>query len=245
MSSELYSLIPLFFIIATVYSSAGFGGGSSYLAVLSLFSIEFTAIRIIALLCNITVVSSSVYLFYQHDLIPMKRIWPLVILSVPLAFLGGTIQLDQSVFFILLGITLICAALFMIIKRDKSQRRLPQYTNGVIGGGIGFLSGLVGIGGGIFLSPVLYITRWHTAKAIAATTAFFILVNSIAGLIGQWVSGSFEIDWKFIIGLLIAVFLGSQLGSRLTIFRLNPIWVKRITAVLILIVGVRILIQWV
>ena len=241
MPIELYTLIPIFFFIALFYAAAGFGGGSSYLAVLALFPFEFTTIRLIALLCNITVVSGSLYIFYRNGYLKMKRILPLILLSVPFAYLGGRMKISQEFFFILLGFTLLTAAILMLLSKSTQTRKLPHYANAIIGSGIGFLSGVVGIGGGIFLSPLLYLSRWGTAKIIAACTALFIFVNSIAGLLGQIMTNGFSVDFSFVAWLIAAVFVGGQIGVRLTAFRLNPVLVKRITAVLILLVAVRIL----
>lgn len=243
MPPELYTLIPVFFLIALFYAAAGFGGGSSYLAILALFPFEYTTIRIIALLCNITVVSGSVYIFHRNGYLKLKRILPLIILSIPFAYLGGRLQISQEFFFVLLGFTLLTAALLMFVSKPAQTRKLPVYANAIIGSGIGFLSGVVGIGGGIFLSPLLYLTRWGTAKIIAGCTALFILVNSIAGLVGQITTNGFPADFSVAAWLIFSVFIGGQIGARLTAFRLNPIVVKRITAVLILIVAVRILWQ--
>ena len=245
MDIELLPLIPLFFCVALLYSSAGFGGGSSYLAILALFPIEYTSLRVIALLCNITVVIGSVYLFYRNDLIPYKKVLPLIILSIPMAYIGGTLVMSERTFFIILGALLVLASLFMVYEKGNEVKHLPKYSNGLIGGGIGFLSGLVGIGGGIFLSPVLYLTKWHVPKSIAATTALYILVNSLAGLAGQISSSDIHLDVILISALVVSVFIGGQIGSRLTIFRFKPIWVKRISAILILLVGVRILFQYI
>ena len=129
----------------------------------------------------------------------------------------------------------------MLIKKQENTVQLPPYINGIIGGGIGFLSGLVGIGGGIFLSPLLYLSRWNIPKVIAATTAAFILVNSIAGLIGQVHTNGFSVDFQVVILLLITVLIGGQIGSRLTVSWINPQIVRRITAFLILFVSLRIL----
>ena len=241
MPIELYTLIPIFFFIALFYAAAGFGGGSSYLAILALFSIEFTTIRLVALLCNITVVSSSVYIFYQNGYLKLKRILPLILLSIPFAYFGGRMKISQEFFFVLLGFTLLTSAILMLISKPSKTRKLPTYANAFIGSGIGFLSGIVGIGGGIFLSPLLYLSRWGTPKIIAACTALFIFVNSIAGLVGQILTNGFSIDFSFVGCLIVAVFIGGQIGVRLTAFRLNPILIKRITAILILIVAMRIL----
>jgi len=236
-------LVLIFFVIAVFYSASGFGGGSSYLATLALFPIEFTSIRLIALLCNIAVVSVSTYLFYKSGLLKVKRLLPLIGLSVPLAFIGGSLKIESDTFFIILGLTLFIASSVMLFSSKKEKKKLPNYSNAFIGGGIGFLSGMVGIGGGIFLSPILHISQWSKSKIIAATTSLFILVNSIAGLIGQLINNNIKMDSTLIMYLILAVFLGGQIGSRLTIQRLNPLIVKRITAVLILLVSIRILYQ--
>jgi len=242
MNEFLPILIPIFFIISMVYAAAGFGGGSSYLAVLALFPLEFISLRMIALLCNIIVVSGSLFIFYKHGFLNIRKALPLVLLSLPFAYLGGSLKINEQLFFLILGITLFIAAILMLIDKREKTVDLPSFTNPIIGGGIGFLSGLVGIGGGIFLSPFLYLTHWAKAKTIAATTAAFILINSIAGLAGQIHTNGFVIDLKAIFFLLITVFIGGQIGSRLTANWINPVIVKKITAVLILLVAIRILI---
>ncbi len=243
LSSDLFLLLIIFFLIATVYSSAGFGGGSSYIAVLSLFPMTFVNLRMIALICNIVVVTGSVILFHQHGYLKLKRIWPLILLSIPMAYLGGLYRIDDHSYYILLGICLIIAALVMLSQGQTSSKKLdlPHYGNGLTGGVIGLISGVVGIGGGIFLSPVLYISKWGSPKIIAATTALFILVNSVAGLTGQIMTYGMNIDYTTIFCLALTVMVGGQLGSRLSIFKFNPLTVKKVTAVLILVVAIRIL----
>lgn len=244
MTQELLYLIPLFFFIALIYSSAGFGGGSSYLAVLALFPLEFTEIRMLALLCNITVVTGSVWIFYKKGYLKIRKILPLVILSIPFAYLGGRLKIDKNIFFIILGLTLTIASLIMFFSKRNSVIHLPKYSNAAFGGGIGFLSGVVGIGGGIFLSPLLYLTRWAEPKVIAATTASFILVNSISGLIGQTMAVGFHLNLSFALSLIFTVLIGGQIGARFTAGKVNPKMIQWITAFLILFVGVRILIEY-
>lgn len=245
MENELLILIPIFFLIALFYSSAGFGGGSSYLAVLALFTIDFVDIRFIALLCNITVVSGSVFLFYKSGYVKLKRILPLILLSIPLAYLGGRFRLDENIFFIILGFSLLFASVLLLVQPvGENTKKLPTYSNGIIGGGIGFLSGLVGIGGGIFLSPVLHLTKWAEPKVIAATTALFILVNSIAGLIGQLSANVMNVKITTLVALMISVFLGGQIGGRVTINKLAPKTIKKITGILIFLVSLRILYKY-
>lgn len=241
-----WHIILLFFTVAILYSSVGFGGGSSYLAILALTGILFTQIRATALLCNIVVVSGNVFLFYQQKKIDFKKILPLVLMSIPLAYLGGYLKISQQFFFILLGVTLLFAAISMwiskrIISNDEKKQQTNILTNLSFGGSIGFISGMVGIGGGIFLAPLLHLTNWDTPKKIAATASFFILVNSIAGLLGQYSNPDFIIDWNLTSILLMTVFIGGQIGSRISNKLFTPIQLKKATAILIAFVSLKIL----
>ena len=227
-----------FFSIALLYSSVGFGGGSSYLALLALTSLEFTEFRAISLMCNIVVVTGGTYIFAKSGHFNWKRILPLVIFSVPLAFLGGYLKISQSLFFILLGFSLLIASLSMFtnfkngVDADISYKK-NTVRDGFFGGSIGFLSGMVGIGGGIFLAPLLHLTKWDTSKKIAATASFFILVNSISGLLGQITNPEFTINYELTTVLLISVFIGGQIGSRIGAKLVSQLFLKRATAVLI------------
>ncbi|MBI1224809.1 MAG: TSUP family transporter [Bacteroidetes bacterium] len=250
MNWEIY---PLFFLIAALYASVGFGGGSSYIAVMAMFGVNFMLMRSGALLCNIVVVTTGTYIFYKNGYLDWRKVLPLTLASVPMAFLGGYLPIKERTFFLLLGITLIIAALLTWWKpttnakpEESSTNLTPksQVLNLGIGGGIGFLSGMVGIGGGIFLAPVLYLTKWAEAKTIAATASLFILVNSISGLFGQMAKPDFQIDWKFTLPLMVSVFLGGQLGSRLGAVKLSAIWVRRATALLIFYIGTQLLIKY-
>lgn len=241
-----WHIITLFFIVAVLYSSVGFGGGSSYLAILALTGIVFTQIRATALLCNIVVVSGNVFLFHQQKIINWKKVFPLVLFSIPFAYLGGFLEISQQFFFILLGFTLFFAAITMwiskkIISSDDKNKNSNPLKSATYGSAIGFISGMVGIGGGVFLAPLLHITKWDTPKKIAATASFFILVNSIAGLLGQYSNPNFIIDWNLTSVLLVTVFIGGQIGSRLSNKLFNPIQLKKATAILIAFVSLRIL----
>jgi uncharacterized membrane protein YfcA len=244
--STYWHIIILFFGIALLYSSAGFGGGSSYLAILALSGLAYTEIRATSLLCNIIVVTGGTYLFHQNNLIDWKKILPLILVSMPMALMGGWLKISEGLFFALLGISLLLAAVLMLIsKRNNSEQEIEKQIhfnrNILFGSSIGFLSGIVGIGGGIFLAPLLHLTNWGNSKKIAATASVFILLNSIFGLIGQMLNHSFSINYALISVLLISVFLGGQIGSRLSANLMSQIWIKRITAVLIAFVGLRIL----
>lgn len=241
-------IIPIFFIIALVYSSVGFGGGSSYLAILgqSFFMLSPPEVKTTALVCNIIVVISGTIIFYREGKVSVREFWPYLVASVPLAYVGGYWRLDDKMFYILLGVTLVIAAILLWLQPEKmdardSTMRETARAKFFIGGSIGFLSGLVSIGGGIFLSPILHFLKWSEAKRISALASVFILVNSIGGLAGQFQRGIPPIELSFLIPVLLAVFAGGQIGSRLGAKKFNPLYIKRITAVVILVAGVNIL----
>lgn len=247
---EHWELLLIFLIIAFVYSSVGFGGGSSYLAVLAMYSLPYQEIRLTALICNVIVVVGGVIIYLRNKQVDWRKILPLTLISVPMAYLGAIIKLSQETFFLILGFTLILAALLLWIQTDKKtkEERTENYKpilvqNSLLGGGIGFLSGLVGIGGGIFLSPLLNLIKWDTAKKIAATSSVFILVNSISGIAGQFSKLSVEMNFSRIGILCLSVFIGGQIGSRMSI-KWNPLIVKRMTAVLVFIAGINVLIKY-
>ncbi|NSL88926.1 sulfite exporter TauE/SafE family protein [Chitinophaga solisilvae] len=240
----------LFFLVALAYSAAGFGGGSSYLALMALWSVDFQLMKSTALLCNVAVVAGGVYHFYRSGHLPLKKAWQLSLVSVPLAFAGSYLPLKQETFFLLLGIALTLAAVFMCYRLFFEKEGDPAALRsgngmlyGVIGGGIGLLSGMTGIGGGIYLSPVLRLGKYDTAKNIAGLSSFFILVNSIAGLLGQAAKHAIVFKWDFAGPLLLSVIIGGQVGSLLSARILKPRWVAGATALLILYAGVRMLIK--
>ncbi len=238
-----------FFVVATLYSSVGFGGGSSYLAILSLVFTSFFDIRSTALLCNLIVVSGSCYAYYKKGHLNFKRVMPFVITSIPLAFIGASFRLKENIFFIILGCALIISASALAIQTLKLSKELaleknyPPYITYFLGGAIGLLSGLVGIGGGIFLAPVLNHMRWAKSIKIAALASFFILVNSFSGIAGLISNGTFQLPWREAMGLLVAVFIGGQLGIRISLSKLTGNGIKLITALLVFIVGIRVLVS--
>ncbi len=241
MTLEQWEILALFFLIAALYSSVGFGGGSSYISILAFYGLPFTFVRSVALICNVVVVTNSTIQYWRNHLLDLKKILPLVTLSVPLAYIGGKIPLKESSFFILLGITLLVASVLMWFQPKAPEGQVsPRLSPGkqlvfdmTIGGFIGFISGMVGIGGGIFLSPLLYLLRWDEAKKISATATVFILVNSVSGLIGQNNFSIFESQKVFVTGLIIVVLAGGFLGNYLTILKLKQDVVRKATAILI------------
>ncbi len=245
-------LALLFFLTAALYASVGFGGGSTYIALLALADTDYRTIPIVALLCNIIVVAGGSLRFQISGLIPWQRVWPILLLSIPAAWLGGRIPIERDGFLLLLGSSLAVAA-FLLLSNSKSK---PETGVGVktqslfiapaIGTAIGFLSGMVGIGGGIFLAPILLLINWSDSRRIAATASIFILVNSLAGLGGQFSKTGWEEATLTIAGywpLFVAVFLGGQIGSYMASKALAEMWIRRLTALLILYVAGRILWQ--
>jgi uncharacterized membrane protein YfcA len=245
----IWEIMFFFLVISFVYSSVGFGGGSSYLALLAVYGLPFQELRLIALLCNIIVVTGGVVVYVRNKQLNWKKTIPLVLVSVPMAFLGAILKISQSTFFVILGISLIVASILLWIEKARKNNFRNSEDQSVlkdagIGAGIGFLSGLVGIGGGIFLSPILNLMRWDSAKKIAATASLFILLNSISGILGQVKTINSDIDYQRLILLCLAVFIGGQIGSRVSI-KWSPVIIKRITAVLGFIAGVNVLIKYV
>ncbi len=250
MDTITYYLIPLFFIIAFIYSSVGLGGGSSYLALLAVFEFSHLMMPKIALICNLIVVIGGTFIFYKEGHLSLKKALPFVLGSIPLAYVGGLIIIDRDTFLLILATALFLSVLRIFAFPDTSGQKksrmeaLPVYYRWTIGLGIGcllgFLSGLVGIGGGIFLVPVLYVINWGKPKEIAALASFFILANSVSGLMGQFTKSNVSDEYSVLIPLGLAVLVGGQLGSRLGARVFKEQVIKKLTAILILFVSLRI-----
>lgn len=232
----------IFFLIALFYSSVGFGGGSSYLALLSLFLTDFYEIRTTALVLNICVVIIGTIVFVRNRVFSFKQFWPFLALSIPTAYFGAQLRLTQQIFFLILGAALTVAGCFMILKFVKYKLQSKNFSLSKklsLGGSVGLLAGISGIGGGIYLSPVLNLMDWKNPRTIASLASVFILVNSIAGLIGLTVAGTFQINEDLIFQLIIAVVLGGSIGSYLTNEKFNVRIIGVLTAFLVMYVGLR------
>lgn len=244
-----WELLLFFFTIAFVYASVGFGGGSSYLAVLALYPLPFHEIKLTALICNIIVVTGGTIIYIRNKQVNWRKIIPLALASIPMAFLGSSLKISQNVFFVILGCSLVIAAMLLWIQNQQIKTQDGKLATGnyitdmLLGGSIGFLSGMVGIGGGIFLSPLLNLMRWDSPKKIAATASFFILVNSLSGIAGQLTHLDNNIDYTRICFLCVAVFAGGQIGSRLGAVKFDQMVIRRLTALLVFAAGVEVLIK--
>jgi uncharacterized membrane protein YfcA len=240
-------LAAAFFITALLYASVGFGGGSTYTALLNLAGINFRLIPILSPICNIIVVTGGAIRYSGAGLMPWRRLMPLVIMSIPMAFLGGLTPIKEPTFMLILALGLLVAGLtllFQPVSRDplvQSERnKLARAGDLFASAGIGYLSGLVGLGGGIFLAPYLHFVRWADPREIAATSSAFILFNSLAGLAGQLLKLNAAGGLPDVVGywpLALAVFAGGQIGSILGIRAFSPLMIRRATAVLILYVA--------
>ncbi len=240
-------LALLFFLTALLYASVGFGGGSTYSALLVLAGINYTLIPFISLVCNIIVVSGNVIGYTRQKLISLTHIWPLLILSVPFAWLGGRLQIPKTIFIALLALALLFAGLSMLLKpKNNTARDLSLPMMSLLGGGLGLVSGMVGIGGGIFLAPILHKTGFGTSKQIAATCSLFILVNSVSGLIGQGLKlgdiGVLQQATEFW-PLAPLVLIGGLFGNRLGTGIFSDKIIRRLTALLVIFVALRLLWQ--
>lgn len=244
-------LAALFLVVAALYASVGFGGGSTYTALLILNAIDYRAVPMISLVCNIIVVAGGVLAFARAGCIDWRRIAPWIAASAPAAWIGGRLPLREDAFIAILGLALLIAGLLLIsgagARSDKPHRpvALPIALAG--GGALGLLSGVTGIGGGILLAPLLHGLGWDTPRRIAGACCLFILINSVAGLAGQ-AAKLIEINaftlatgyWP----LAAAVFAGGQIGSRMGARVIPENLLRRLTGALIVYVAARLLAQW-
>ena len=192
--SETLIIAILFFVGAALYASVGHGGASSYLAVMGLFSLAPDVMKPTALALNILVASVATFKFYRAGLFSWRLFWPFAVASIPAAFVGGAVMLPARSYKIVVGVVLLYAAVWMFrsaLRPISKETHSPPLWAAVLAGlAIGFLSGLTGVGGGIFLSPLLLSMGWAETRATSGVAAPFILVNSIAGLLGHFASVS-------------------------------------------------------
>jgi uncharacterized membrane protein YfcA len=251
---QILILAGLFLLTAIAYSSVGFGGGSTYNALLVLSGMDYRVIPAIALSCNILVVTGGVYHYSRAGVLRFENLLPFIVFSVPLAWLGGRLHVSEQIFIGLLGFSLLIAALQMLLKTRAMDTVKPYnpvsfwLIAASVGGLIGLLAGITGIGGGIFLAPVIYILRLAPARTVAGITSGFILFNSISGLLGQLMKAGDHAPSQDLLQawpLFIAVIIGGQFGSRLGAYHLPEKWVKRLTAGLMIYVSIRLIWRWI
>lgn len=241
--------LPLgFFLTALLYASVGFGGGSTYSALLSLVGFDHRLLPIVSLCCNVVVVTGSTMRFARAGEMPWRGALSLSLIAAPLAFLGGLTPIREEAFLLLLGLSLIAAGLALFLPRAPQADAMPTRAARHMGWAaapLGYLAGLVGIGGGVFLAPLLHLTRWNSARRIAATASLFILINSLAGLVGQLSKNGADRFAEALTGalpLLVAVVIGGQLGSLLALRILPERVIRWLTAALTIWAGSRLLV---
>ena len=239
-------LAILFFVTSIVYASVGFGGGSTYLALLLIWGIPYSIFPLIALSCNIIVVSGNCFNYIRSGNLNLKLLIPYLAGSIPLAFIGGSLPVDKQLFEILLFLVLLIAGIFLLLNfksyddNEENYRKIPFIISIFIGGILGFVSGVVGIGGGIFLSPILFLIRAARPKHIITAASLFILINSASGIIGQLTKNYVLTEIQNYWPLLVVVLIGGQLGNFLNLKVFPARILALVTSGLVLFVAVRI-----
>ena len=238
-------LSVLFFITAILYSSVGFGGGSTYLALLLIWDIPYFIFPIIALLCNIIVVSGNSFNYIRAGNHNFKLLLPFLIGSVPFAFLGGTLKIEKDIFEILLFFVLSIAGFLLLINNKSYEnnnlivKKLNFIVSLLIGSVLGLISGIVGIGGGIFLSPILFLIKAEKPKIIVTTASLFILINSISGILGQLTKENILSEVSNYMSLFMCVFVGGLLGNYLNLKIFTSRVLAIVTSLLVIFVSIR------
>ncbi len=235
----------LFFITAILYSSVGFGGGSTYLALLLIWDIPYYIFPVIALLCNIIVVTGNSINYVRAGNHNIKLLIPFLIGSIPLAFFGGTLLINKEIFEILLFLVLSIAGVFLFINNKSYEdkniiiKKLNLFFSILIGSVLGFISGVVGIGGGIFLSPILFLLKADKPKNIVTTASLFILINSISGILGQFTKKTVLDEIQLYWPLFLAVLVGGLVGNYLNLKIFSNRTLALITSLLVIFVAIR------
>ena len=235
----------LFFVTAILYASVGFGGGSTYLALLLLWNIPYYIFPVIALVCNIFVVSGNSFNYIKAGNLNLKLLMPYLIGSIPLAFIGGSLPIEKSLFEIFLFLVLAFAGTLLLINfksyddENTTYRNIPIFISILIGGILGFVSGVVGIGGGIFLSPILFLLKAGKPKHIVTCASLFILINSISGIIGQLTKNIVLNEISNYWYLFLAVMIGGHIGNFLNLKIFPTRILALVTSTLVLFVAAR------
>ena len=235
----------LFFVTAILYASVGFGGGSTYLALLLIWNIPYHIFPIIALICNIFVVSGNSFNYIKAGNLNLKLLIPYLIGSIPLAFIGGSLPIEKNIFEIFLFIVLAIAGALLLINfksyddDESTYRNIPIFISILIGGILGFVSGVVGIGGGIFLSPILFLIKAAKPKHIVTAASLFILINSISGVFGQLTKNIVLSDISSYWYLFLIVIIGGHIGNFLNLKMFPTRLLALITSTLVLFVAIR------
>ena len=245
----LYFLPVVFIAVACLYAMAGFGGGSTYIALLAVSGLPLAVVPVIALVCNLIVSSQGSYLLIKRGYAQWSLLVPLLAGSIPCAFLGGAWRLPESAFLVFLAVALTLAALAMLVqdrqaRSDETASSKVPNVGALLGVGValGLVAGITGIGGGIYLAPVMHLLRWANARVIATCTSLFIALNSLAGLSGQLTKGVDvfgSIPLWILVACPCAVLLGGRLGSYLLAEKMPLGKVRMVTAWVILFVAVR------
>ncbi len=241
----MFILSILFLITAILYSSVGFGGGSTYLALLLIWEIPYFIFPVIALICNIIVVTGNSFNYIRAGNHNIKLLIPFLIGSIPFAFIGGTLIINKEIFEILLFIVLSFAGLLLLIKNKSYEqkkivlKKLNFFISIFIGSILGLVSGIVGIGGGIFLSPILFLLKADYPKNIVTTASLFILINSISGIFGQLTKENVINEITAYWPLFLSVFIGGLLGNFLNLKIFSSRIMALTTSLLVLFVAIR------
>ena len=238
-------LAILFLATAIMYSSVGLGGGSTYLALLLIWNIPYFIFPVIALSCNITVVLGNCFNYIRAGNLNLKLLFPYLLGSIPLAYIGGSLPIKKEIFEILLFLVLLAAGTLLLINfksyddKVSAYKKIPAFVSILIGGLLGFISGAVGIGGGIFLSPILFLIKAGRAKHIVTAASLFILINSFSGMVGQLTKNEVLFELQNYWYLLVAVLIGGQIGNFLNLKIFSARILALVTAFLVLFVAIR------
>ena len=245
MEHSILLIVPLVFFVAVLYSIVGHGGASGYIAVLTLFSIPAVVVASTALVLNLVVAGISMLYFWRGGHFRFHLLWPFLVTSMPAAYLGGAIMIDAKTYEFILSLVLLFAAYRLLIGKNKIKN-INDFPEKIwmklgLGAVLGFISGLIGVGGGIFLSPLLLFLGWADAKATASVSAVFIFFNSITGILGRVNHHNFSLGIDGIGWIFLAAIIGSLLGSRLGAYKFTSPILYRVLGTVLFLAGVKLL----